>query len=169
MSSSPAPSQRPLTGRHVLTTLIVFFGVIFVADGIMIYKAITTFGGLDTSDAYRKGLAYNDRIAAERAQAARGWQDKIAFDGDTRRLRVALNDTTGIPVSGRFLTAHLQRPATDRFDHELRLKQTGPGTYEASASELDTGWWTMRLQVHGDPAGDGDVLYESRRRLWIKP
>lgn len=170
MSSSPAPSPRPLTGRHVLTSLIAFFAVVFVADGILIYKAVTTFGGLETADAYRKGLAYNDRIAAQEAQAERGWQDKVAFDADTKRLRVALNDATGIPVSGRFVTAHLQRPATNRFDRELPLTQTGPGAYEASAPALDAGWWTVRLQVYAtDPADGGDVLYESRRRLWIKP
>ena len=45
----------------------------------MIYKALTTFGGVETPDAYRKGLAYNQRIAAEEAQAGLGWHDELSL------------------------------------------------------------------------------------------
>lgn len=171
MSSPPAaPRTRTLNGRHVLLGFVAFFAIVFVADGILIYKAVTTFGGLETADAYRKGLAYNERIAAAEAQAQRGWQDKLDYVAKTKRLRVALNDAEGSAVSGLVITAQLQRPATNRYDQEIVLKQTAPGIYEAPTPELAVGWWTVELQAHkGQTSGDDGALYESRRRLWIKP
>ena len=169
-STNTPPQRRPWTGRHVLLAFIAFFAVVFVADGIMIYKAVTTFGGLDTSDAYRKGLSYNERIEAAKAQAERGWQDKLDYVAETNRLRISLLDASGNGVSGLSLTAQLQRPATDRFDREVPLAQTGPGVYEAAVPELAAGWWTVELQAHKSGSSQGDdALYESRRRLWIKP
>jgi nitrogen fixation protein FixH len=169
-SSNASPRTRTLNGRHVLFAFVGFFAVVFVADGILIYKAVSTFGGLETDDAYRKGLAYNERITAAQEQAKRGWKDKLAYEGQTKRLRVSLNDAAGGAVSGLLLTAQLQRPATNRYDQKLIFEQTSPGTYEAATPELAGGWWTVELQAHKSaPSGDDAALYEARRRLWIKP
>jgi len=168
MSSSP--DARVLNGRHVLFALIGFFAIVFAVNGVMIYQAESTFGGLDTPDPYRKGLNYNARIAAAAAQATRGWRDRLAYLPQSKRMRVSLADRTGGAVSGLTVTAELQRPATNRFDQELVLEQTGPGVYEVDVSGLGPGWWTVDLQArHGTPDGQQPTLYESRRRLWIKP
>ena len=37
---------------------------------------LATFSGGDTSDPYRKGLHYNETLAAAERQAERGWQDR---------------------------------------------------------------------------------------------
>jgi nitrogen fixation protein FixH len=170
MSSSEPAGARPLNGRHVLLGLIGFFAVVFAVNGIMIYQAESTFGGLDTDDAYRKGLAYNERVAAAEAQAKLGWHDKLAYVPETKRMRVSLSDPAGGAVSGLAVTAQVQRPATNRFDHEIVLEQTGAGTYEADVADLDAGWWTVDLSARRAAADQKDAaLYESRRRLWIKP
>jgi nitrogen fixation protein FixH len=170
MSSSQTAGARQWNGRHVLLALIGFFAVVFAVNGVMIYKAESTFGGLDTDDAYRKGLAYNERVAAAAAQAKLGWQDKLAYAPETKRLRVSLADSAGEAVSDLTVTAQVQRPATNRYDREIVLKQTDPGVYEADASGLDAGWWTVDLSARRGAADQKDAaLYESRRRLWIKP
>ena len=169
-SSRTAVAAVPLKGRHVLLALIGFFTIVFAANGVMIYLAVSTFGGLDTADAYRKGLAYNERVAAAESQAKLGWRDEIAYLPEARRLRVALTDAAGKAVSGLAVTAHLHRPATNRFDEELVLEQTGPGTYEVSAADLAAGWWTVDVEAHRREAHhDKAAHYEARRRLWIKP
>ncbi len=170
MNSSQHTGPRSLNGRHVLLALIGFFVVIFAVNGIMVYKAESTFGGLDTDDAYRKGLAYNERVAAAAAQAKLGWRDTLAYVPETQRLRVALTDPDGAAVSGLTVTAQVQRPATTRFDQELILEQTGPGTYEADAAGLEAGWWTVDVAARRNAADhENAALYESRRRVWIKP
>ena len=169
-SSRASASPQALNGWHILASLVGFFTLVFVANAIMIYLAVSTFGGLDTDDAYRKGLAYNDRVAAAAAQAKRGWRDELSYLPKPQRLRLALTDASGEAVGGLTVTAQVQRPATTRFDQELALVQSGPGTYEANAAGLDAGWWTVDLTARHTSAGEvSPILYEARRRVWIKP
>ncbi len=167
MTRSENASGRTLSGRHVLFGLLAFFGVIVVVDSFMIYKAVTTFGGLETTDAYRKGLAYNDRIALAEAQAKRGWSDEIVYEAETGRLRVSLVDRQGDGVSGVEVKARVSRPATDRFDRTVWFTQTAPGAYEADATGIEPGWWT--IQITANRSSEDDALYQARHRLWIKP
>jgi nitrogen fixation protein FixH len=160
-------SHGTLNGRHVLLTFIGFFLIVFAVNGIMVYKAESTFAGLDTDDPYRKGLDYNERIAVAAAQSRLGWRDQTDYVPATRHLRVTLTDKAGGAVSGLAVTAELERPATSRFDQKLPLTQTGPGIYEADVSGLDAGTWTVDVRARNGE--DDAALYEARRRLWIKP
>jgi nitrogen fixation protein FixH len=64
----------------------------------------------------------------------------------------------------------VQHPATNRFDRELALQQTGPGIYEAAVPELQPGWWMVEITAQkGAPLEQEASRYESRRRVWIKP
>jgi len=164
--SATAHTPR-LRGWHVLAVFLGFFATVFVVDGFMIYKAVSTFGGIETQDAYRRGLAYNERIAAGAEQERLGWSDELSFVAEGERVRVALADKNGVPVEGVALTASIGRPATDRFDRQLAFTQTGSGTYEAQAADLQPGWWTVELQANS--AASDAPLFASRQRLWIKP
>jgi nitrogen fixation protein FixH len=161
--------RRGLRGHHVLTVFLGFFATVFIVDGFMIYQAVSTFGGLETQDAYRKGLAYNERIAAGAEQERRGWDDALSFLPDREKVRVVLSDSAGVPVSGLAVNGSIGRAATDRFDRGLTFAQTGPGTYEADASNLQPGWWTVDVEAVSAVPGDQSNVYTSRRRLWIKP
>lgn len=160
--------RRELRGTHVLLVALGFFVTVFLVNGIMVYDALTTFGGLETPDAYRKGLAYNQRIAEGEAQKQRGWHDKLAFISQTQRVRVDLTDPAGAGVPGLVISGEIGRPATDRFDRKLGFTQTSLGTYEADAAGLDPGWWTIDIEARKGAAA-GDVVYEARERLWINP
>ncbi len=103
---SSAP-RRALNGRHVLLTFIAFFVIVFAVNGFMIYQAVSTFGGVDNADAYREGLAYNQRIARDAEQSLQGWQDEIDIVPSPQRLRVRLNDRSGSAVAGKRLVATL--------------------------------------------------------------
>lgn len=167
MTQGEKSSGRPVTGRHVLYAFLAFFGVIFVADSYMIYKAVTTFGGLETTDAYRKGLAYNDRIAIADAQAKRGWSDKVGYSVQSGQLQISLLDRDGDGVSGLAVAAKVGRPATNRYDHTIAFSQSGPGIYEAHATGLEPGWWT--IDIVAARGSEVEPVYQARRRLWIKP
>ncbi len=166
-SSIPRTPRRGLRGGHVLLIFIGFFVTIFLVNGIMVYEALSTFGGIETADAYRKGLAYNARIAEGAAQAQRGWRDSLAYVPGTQRVRVEVTDPAGAGVTGLVLAGEIGRPATDRFDRKLDFAQVGPGAYEADAAGLEPGWWTV--DIEGRKGAARDVLYEAKERLWIKP
>ena len=147
-SSIPRTPRRGLRGAHVLVVFLGFFATIFLVNGVMIYEALSTFGGLETADAYRKGLAYNARIAEDAAQAQRGWRDSLAYVPGTQRVRVEVTDAAGAGVTGLVLAGEIGRPATE-------------------AAGLEPGWWTVDIEGRGGAASD--VVYAARERLWIRP
>jgi nitrogen fixation protein FixH len=100
----------------VLLAFVGFFMTVFAVNGVMIYEAVSTFGGLETPDAYRKGLAYNQRIAQGEAQEQRGWRDTLAYAPETERVRIDMTDHAGAAVPDLVISGEMGRPATDRFD-----------------------------------------------------
>ncbi len=109
-------------GRHVLMSLIGFFGVMLIANGLFVYFALSTFTGSD-SDPYRRGLHYNDTVAAAERQAERGWRSSLSYDTAKRRLSLDLADNQSRPVTGLQINALVGRPVTDNEDHALSLKE----------------------------------------------
>lgn len=166
MQSKP----RGITGRHVLAAMLSFFGVIVVADAVMIYNAVTTFGGVENANAYREGLAYNTRIERQAQQASLGWHDRVELKADPARLSVAIEaGSGGVPASAR-VEAVLARPATNRTDVALRLAQVGPGVFEAPVgADVGAGTWIATVRVYAGDAAEGEPLYQTRRRLWVAP
>jgi nitrogen fixation protein FixH len=152
----------------VLLIFIGFFVTVFLVNGIMVYQALSTFGG-DTKDAYRIGLAYNKRIAEGAAQEQRGWHDRLFYVPETEHVRFDVADHEGAGVPGLAISGEIGRPATDRFDRRLDFTQTGPGTYEADAAGLEPGWWTLDIEARESATTGAEVLYAAKERLWIKP
>jgi len=165
-------AQRPngIAGRHVLAAMLAFFAVIVSADSIMIYKAVTTFGGVDNTNAYRDGLAYNTRIARARQQAELGWQAIVDVPMNPPRVRVTMRDVAGNAVTGLRVEATFGRPATVRVDTALSLVEVTPGSFEAPLPQ-DAGPGAWIAAVRAFRAGDDALvpLYQTRRRLWVSP
>lgn len=155
-----------LTGRHVVLSLIAFFGVIFAVNGYFLYAALSTHTGLIANEPYRKGLEYNDRIAAAEEQARLGWTDAAeALPGAP--IVFSLRDRTGAPVQGLMLRGFVGRPSTSQHDKPLAFRETEPGRYTADAGKLDSGNWMLNVEALG--AGSNTVVYRARKRLWLKP
>ena len=171
MSEIAEPSGSPrrrLQGRHVLMILVGFFAAIVVVDGFMIYKAVSTFGGLETTDAYRKGLNYNDRIERQAAQSASGWSDTVSVVGEPAKLRVVLQGRDKEAVAGQALKVRVGRPATNRYDMNLDLIETAPGLYEAPLGDLAGGAWIVDVGAFNGSV-DGDPAYQARSKIWMGP
>jgi nitrogen fixation protein FixH len=149
--------------------MLVFFAVIIAADATMIYKAVTTFGGVDNANAYRDGLAYNARIASAERQSQLGWREKVEVLGDPVRLRISLSYANGAPSAELKVEATLGRPATVRSDTVLRLVETSPGVFEAPFGEAaGDGAWIATVRAYR-ANGNAEPVYQVRRRLWVTP
>lgn len=161
------PQPWQLTGRHVLLMFIAFFGVVFAVNGLFLVRALSTYSGVVAAEPYRKGLAYNERIAAGERQAALGWNDDLAlgFDGT---LSVTMADAGGAPISGLHLTGVISRPSTAAADVALRLAERSPGHYSAPSTATAPGAWLAAIEARHQP-GDAEPVYRARRRLWLKP
>lgn len=160
-----ARKPRQLQGRHVLAAFVVFFGIIFAVNGYMLVAALRTHSGVVAVEPYRKGLAYNDRIAAGERQAAIGWRETASLDA-SGRVAVRMTAKDGAPITGLRLTAVLGRAVTERGDVPLTFTETAPGDYVAMVGPLAAGTWLITFEASDrtDPA----ILYRAKRRLWLK-
>jgi len=156
---------KGIDGRHVLLGFIAFFGVIFLVNGIFLYFALTTFGGGDTSDPYRKGLHYNDTLAQSARLAELGWKEQLVYGAETGRLALSLSDKDGQPVSGLHIDATVGRAATDRQDIAVKLGEAQAGNYTA-VLRLAPGQWVVQLQSE-DLSRAGDPAYRLKQRILV--
>lgn len=164
----PAASRKPgLRGVHVLSAFLAFFGMIFLVNGTMIYSALRTHTGLVANEPYRKGLHYNDRIAASDRQALLDWADAVTLGRDGR-LAVRMTAAGGRPVPSLAMRAVVGRPATNREDRAIELKETEPGVYAATLGVLDAGGWLVSLEARADRSA-AEPIFQARRRLWLTP
>lgn len=154
--------------------------LVVAVNGIMATLAVRTFPGLQTEDAYNKGLRYNDTIAAGREQARRGWQMKAeitplpgsgsgagavpAASEDSRDVEVtiAFVDRDGHPLERLDVEATLVRPTANGFDRPLDLQYRGGGVYAGSVTLPFAGQWDARIVARRDTD-----TFEARRRLFI--
>jgi nitrogen fixation protein FixH len=153
-----------IEGRHVLLSLLAFFGVMVAANAALVYYAVQTFSGGDRPDPYRSGLNYNETIAAEQRQAALGWHAELVHDDAGRRLTVQVVNAEKRPVSGLKFDAKLTRPATDKDDRAVDFREIEAGLYTADAA-LAPGAWVLSLSTR--PAGEGDPVFRLKRRLFV--
>ncbi|MBT8002641.1 MAG: FixH family protein [Rhodospirillales bacterium] len=133
------------TGRRVLFCMLGFFGVIFVVNGIFVYMATTTWTGLSTENAYKKGIRYNDTLDAARAQDQLGWQSKVAVGKGSDNLIAQFKAKDGAPVTGLKIIGTAVRPTHEGYDKKLIFVETQSGTYVANGRLPLKGNWRIEL------------------------
>ncbi|WP_299479605.1 FixH family protein [uncultured Roseibium sp.] len=166
MVQSNMKDPKAITGKTVLAWLACFFGVIFAANAIFIYLALGTFPGVVVDSSYEAGQAYNQEIAAAKAQTERNWQisSDIARSGnDGAKLVVTAADAEGSPLYGVEINAVLRHPAQADLDRETVLRADGGGKYVADVEGLPAGNWTLVLEI----AQDGARKFRSENRIFL--
>lgn len=160
--------RRPsfANGRWIPWVFVAAFGVVFLANGALVYLGAKSWTGLETEDPYEKGIAYNRALAGARDQAARGWQLAADFAGRAAdgRLTVSLRDRDGQPLTGARVRVLFVRPTHEGFDREAALAALGAGRYGADIALPLAGQWDLRLLVSHDGAS-----HQAVRRLHIAP
>ena len=155
-------SEFRLTGRHIVMTLIVFFGIIFSVNGLFLYKSISSFPGEDIKQSYRQGLAYNETLATRAQQRASGWRADLAIDGAV--ITMTILDTGDIPVRGLSITGLLKHPTETDLDTPLVFTPQANGSYVA---ELETSVIGKRFLTTKAVTTDG-FTFETKNELWLK-
>lgn len=142
------PTGRILTGRMVLAILVGFFGVMLAVNFIFATYAVKTFSGLDADNPYDSGLAYNQEIAAAKAQAALGWTVDIGHEtgSDAVQFNVTVKDRDGAPVTGLDAELSFYFPATRKLDRHIVAAPVANGVYSGAAA-LSKGHWVVELDL----------------------
>lgn len=161
-----APEPRRLEGWHVLAMLVAFFSAIFAVNGYFLVSALSTYSGVVSVEPYRKGLAYNQRIAADEVQTALNWQVNVGA-ARSGEVTIDLTGSGGRAVEGLVISATLGRPSTGAFDKTLKFAEQSQGRYVSQGPTLEEGSWIITLEAR-KAAGDAEPVYRVRRRLWLK-
>jgi len=167
MRSSTLPASRAPVRRSLwIPGLFIGLMLIVVAvNGTMIFFAEHTFSGLDTEKYYQEGIDYNATLKDAAASAALGWTAKASIEpnGAAYRVRVAIGDKSGAPLSGLNVSLHLVRPVSTAMDQFLDLKPIAAGVYGADVQLPALGAWELRLGATG-----GKATWQSTQRLFVK-
>lgn len=165
------PTKSPRTGgRFGHWIPWVFFGlflIVLAANGTMISIAVSTFNGLETTNSYEKGLAYNDRLAAAAEQERLGWQatfHNASTNPGEVTLTFDLKDRMGAPITTADVRARLDRPLQEGFDRMIKLEEIGQGRYAATVDLPLEGQWNVRLTVVAR-----DHRYQLAERIHLAP
>lgn len=151
------------TGWHALAILCAFFALMFAVNGVFVYFAVTTFTGVETVDAYRKGLAYNETLSD--ARRLQGFELSGTLSQADDRLVVEVLHKDGKPVSGLKLDGKVGRPSTDTFDRKVAFEEIKAGRYRTEKLGLPQGNWIVAIE--GVDANSRAPRLRIKERLWL--
>ena len=167
MNATAKKAQRgEMTGPKVLVWLLLFFGVVFAVNGVLVRAAISTFGGVETKSSYQAGLKFGQDVATAERQDALHWQigGRLARDGaGLAVLDVTARDATGAPLGGLTADARLAHPADERLDHVIPLQPKAAGSFRGAAA-AQPGQWDLIIDLY---RGDTRV-FRSQSRVTLK-
>jgi nitrogen fixation protein FixH len=156
-----------LTGKAVAGLCVSFFAVIISVNICLAWFAIATNSGEVATEPYRKGLHYNDRIAADERQAGLGWKQSVELEHSGRSLRVTITDRHNLPVRHLSLEGTIAHPATRKGEATLLFHETTDGSY-LSEVVLSPGGYIA--DITAKTASDPENLsFRGRQRLWLNP
>jgi nitrogen fixation protein FixH len=143
-NSSPRPSDR-----WIPWIIVSFFIAFIIPLAWFTWLSVDTYTGQVTSNAYQKGLAYNDIIAHAEAQQQLGWKTDIKMQTDASGMEVQfyLRDKQGNPISDASVLARFTRATQSGHDREIILQPKGQGAYTGSVKLELPGLWNMRISV----------------------
>jgi nitrogen fixation protein FixH len=159
------PDER--RSRWIPWVFVAFFGVVLAANAAMVVIAIASWPGLETQQAYQRGLAHDDALEAAAAQAALGWEVEFAFEQTGERtgaLRLDLADRLGNRLQDAEVRAALVRPTHDGHDLVVAVPHHYGGRYLQEVALPLAGQWEARVHIAA-PGGE----YRLRERIWVAP
>ncbi len=155
------------TGKHMLISILSFFGVIFAMNFTMAYIAFDTFSGLESNNAYHEGRLFNRELAAADRQTQDNWQMNLQYKlsgNDKILVHVESRDKTGAPLTGLDVRIRLRRPTQAHMDQKVVLKSTGVGIYQGVVPLPQKGQWDLILLAYKQKK----ERYKSVKRIVLK-
>lgn len=129
--------------KYIPWYFVAFFLVIAIVDGIFVTVATSTHTGVVTENAYKKGLNYNETIAASDQQNKLGWDAQIAYAKPA--LSFSLKDANNAAIIGAKVTAHITRVTQSGHEFTLPLTDNKDGTYSHNVAFPLKGLWNVGI------------------------
>lgn len=150
--STPSPTLAVRRSRWIPWAFVGGFGVVVAVNAVLIVFALTSWSGLETEQAYQKGLAYNETLDEAAEQAARSWQATLGFASTGERvgeLSLELADRDRRPIGRLSVVARLMRPTVTGYDQAVELRPQANGRYAATIALPLAGQWRVDVEAVG--------------------
>ena len=140
---------KPVTGRHMLMTFLLFFGIVFAVNIFMAVMAVRSWTGLVVENSYVASQHFNEDVAALNKSAALGISHHMHFEKG--KLFLSLQRADGESVNPDSVQISFERPFGVSREQIVTARRLSPGQYEATAT-LSAGVWNGELsaQIGGD-------------------
>lgn len=162
---------RTLSAHGFALGIGSFFASVFLANGIMVFYALSTFDGVETQNAYSRGRTYNHVLEADAVQAELGWQVKVSASPAYRNEDVLLNVSVlvtgenGTRIALAPIPLSLRRPTMQGMDATTTLTPQGNGRYAGTIRLAVAGNWIAWFKA---TAPDGRSFVHEER-LFVPP
>ena len=130
------------TGKHMLITMISFFGVIIAVNLTMATLASKSWTGLIVKNTYVASQQFNEHLDQAKRQQETGIRSQLRYDNNG--LIVIVEDSDGSRIRVDELTAHIGRPAYEQADQTLVLIPAPDDCYKLRIN-LEPGVWDVRI------------------------
>ena len=141
---SHSSSIKPITGWHIATMFLVFFGIVFAVNIGMAVMAYRSWTGLVVENSYVASQQFNADVAALKKSEALGISHQLHYING--RLILALVGADGKPMNTDKIQISIGRPVDDGEDLKLVATRSASGQFEATA-KLGNGVWSGELSA----------------------
>lgn len=156
---NPEGSHVAFTGRHMLVIMLAFFGVIIAVNVTMAWFARSSWTGFVVENSYVASQQFNTKMAATRAQNARGWTGRFSIENGT--ISFAISDALGGTVALEGVAITFRRPVDDREDHTIVLTKEGSGY--TGIDDIADGVWMVEIDADANLPSP----YQEVRRIHV--
>lgn len=147
------------TGRKFLVVVVACFGVIIAVNGVMAYKALSTFPGMEVANSYVASQTFDGDKAA---QLALGWALVTDYDATAKTLRLNFTNAAGQPAPVASVKVLVGRTTEASDDQHPDFLREG-GVFTAPVN-LAPGKWMLHVEAFD---ADG-TLFRQRIDLMVK-
>ena len=158
---------RAITTRSAWPrAIVVFFLILVVGNGALLYLAIDSQHGYLEKQPYERGLRYQETIDQHQKASDAGLRVGFSFSApDEQGIRSVSLRLSGLSAAG-ITTDKVQlfalRYSDGGLDSEGELKSVGAETFEGEIKLPLSGLWLFRTKLR---AGESDYLIEQEEML----
>jgi len=150
MTANPKAERGEFTGRHMLLTIVGFFGVVIAVNIGMAVVSSVSWTGLVVQNSYVASQEFETKRLAHIAQQQAGWNASLSYADGAALLTVV--DADGSPIELGAPVLQINRPVGGHDDQTVALNRRSDGVY-AGPVALGTGVWEARVSIDDTPLG----------------
>jgi len=142
-------THPPNDKRRFTLWISGFFLVVFAVNGVFMYFALRSHPGVETENAYEKGLDYNFYLTEAEAAKTLGWTYSLETREETGKTEIFFQvlNADGLALKGLKVRGKAFWPVQEGHDRLFDLSEETPGLYTGEVPLDFMGQWDLRFII----------------------